>query len=155
MSAPYSLTFRLEHLEPIRRGIKTCTVRLARRPRLEAGRELALRFGRRDAPTIVRAVCREVVALDLAPHLETLYEVRTAEDAGEVAYDAVNGEPSAAELEVMSSEDTLAYIATDPAHDRELVRALRASGGDYTALVLEADRRETASAFAVYFEVRP
>lgn len=158
MTPPFKhhrLTFRLEMLESVRSGEKRCTVRLSSRAAaIRSGDRLVLAFGNRMRPVIVEATAARVEHIDVSVELETLHQAEAELEAETLTPEAE------AELEAA----TVAYEAMTPAERRaELVAcgaseiildALEASGGgDYDAVLDEAEARGVSIVTCVWFKL--
>ncbi len=130
------LSFRLEHLEAVRSGRKVATVRFsAAAARIRPGDALTLAFGRRDRPTVLQASAVRSLELDLEPELHRCFDLA----------------PS-----VLSSSQRDFYarpLEPDANTAAALLEALRDSGGDFEAVLLEAAERTVTSCTAVWWSL--
>lgn len=136
---PPMLWFRGEHLEAVASGRKTCTLRF-RQPKLQPGDRVRLAFGRRDRPTILEAVVREVVELHIPEEVEVvrlLLEAPSDEEAERIM------EALAADQEGLPPPD----------YAEDLHRACRDSGTDLMTLLAEMVHTNTDTVWAIWFEV--
>lgn len=131
----HRLTYRLEHLEPVRSGQKTCTVRFsAAAARIRKGDRVTLAFGRYDRPVCLEAVACRVTPLDLEPELMRAFTLPES-------------------VRNLVDERRFYERPLEPDFDTapELLEALAASGGDYEALLLEAAERGAEHCVCVWW----
>ncbi|WP_093005513.1 ASCH domain-containing protein [Thermus arciformis] len=133
------IRFRGEYLEAVASGRKTCTLRF-KRPKLQPGDRVRLAFGRRDRPTILEAVVREVAELHIPGEVEVVrvwLEAPTDEEAERL------WETMAAEQEGLPS----------PSYGELLDRACQDSGTDLLDLLVDMVYANTDTVWAIWFEV--
>lgn len=132
MSQPlrtYQLSFRLEHLERVMSGEKTCTIRVSKQTQhIEQGAALYLCFGRRDRPTLLEAQAVRVERFDLSAEVE--WWSGRAQDILEVPLSIAS---STMEPPLAASEDEI---------PQALREALRDSGGHLDDLIDEMLERQ-------------
>ncbi|BBL82512.1 hypothetical protein TthAA229_12940 [Thermus thermophilus] len=133
------LRFRGEYLEDVASGRKTCTLRF-RRPKFGPGDRVRLAFGRRDRPTILEAVVREVVELHIPEEVEV----------ARLLLEAPSDEEGDRLLEMLAAEQE---GLPPPDYGEVLERACRDSGTDLMTLLAEMVYINTDTVWAIWFEV--
>jgi len=133
------LRFRGEYLEDVASGRKTCTLRF-RRPKFGPGDRVRLAFGRRDRPTILKAVVREVVELHIPEEVEV----------ARLILEAPSDEEAERIVEALAADQE---GADPPPYAEVLDRACRDSGTDLLDLLADMVHANTDTVWAIWFEV--
>lgn len=135
----HRLTFRLELLEPVLSGAKCCTIRFsAVAARVRPGDALVLAFGAYNRPTVLTAAAARVETVLLEPELARAYTLPETVLSLKAEY-AFYAQP----------------IVPDANTPPELVAALAASGGDFAALLQEANARDAEHAICIWWRLTP
>lgn len=147
----HRLTFRLEHLAPVKAGAKTCTVRFSKvAARVQTGDGLTLAFGRYDRPIVLEAAAARVERFDLTAQLEQMREV-DAELDDLTAQEVADIDAAEEIIQRWTPADYRRFYLSDgvPA---ALLDALNDAGGDFNDVLLEADARGLSVCTAVWWQ---
>ena len=126
-------------LEDVLSGSKVATIRFSKvAARVQCGDALTLAFGRYDRPTVLEAAAARVETVLLEPEFRRCLDLPA---------------------DVLSLKAEYAFYAQPVVPDHNtpaaLVEALAASGGDFAALLQEANARDAEHAVCIWWRLTP